>query len=129
MDFPVDLSYAKTHEWVRQKGDEAIVGITSYAQEQLRDIVFVELPKLGRKVKAKQPCAVIESVKAAYDTYAPVSGEIIRINTELEGSPQLINEDPYGKGWLFAIKMNDPGELKELLSSQAYAVLCKEEHH
>lgn len=129
MYFPEDVYYTESHEWVRfREGEEAVVGLTAYAQEQLRDVVYIELPKVGRQVRAKDPCAVVESVKAAYDIYAPVSGQIVSVNTELEASPQLVNEDPYGKGWIFTIKMVNPEELGSLLNSEAYALLCKGGH-
>lgn len=130
MDFPTDISYTETHEWVRTSGSgEAVVGLTAYAQEQLRDVVFIELPKVGKKFRAKDPCAVVESVKAAFDIYAPVSGEIIEVNTELEDRPELVNEDPHGKGWIFKINMNNPNELKALLSAETYKKLCEKEKH
>lgn len=130
MDFPTDISYTETHEWVRTSGSgKAVVGLTAYAQEQLRDVVFIELPKIGKKFRAKDPCAVVESVKAAFDIYAPVSGEIVEVNTELEDRPELVNEDPYGKGWIFKINMGNPNELKALLSAAAYKKLCEEEKH
>ncbi|HHT9120630.1 MAG TPA: glycine cleavage system protein GcvH [Candidatus Hypogeohydataceae bacterium YC41] len=128
MEFPQELYYTETHEWLRVKDGEVEVGITSYAQEQLRDVVFVELPRIGKKVKAKQPCAVIESVKAAFDIYAPLSGDILSINKELEGQPELINKDPYGRGWMFTIKIENSGELQNLLNAQAYASKIKEAH-
>jgi glycine cleavage system H protein len=128
MEFPQELYYTETHEWVRVNGGEATVGITSYAQEQLRDVVFVELPRIGKKVRVKDPCAVIESVKAAFDIYAPLSGAVTSVNKELEGQPELVNKDPYGQGWMFTIKMEDPGQLKTLLSAQAYAAMIKEGH-
>ncbi len=129
MEFPQELHYTETHEWLKVKNGEAVVGITSYAQEQLRDVVFVELPKVGKKVKAKDPCAVIESVKAAFDIYAPISGVITSINKELEGQPELVNKDPYGRGWMFSLKMEDPNQLKTLLTAQAYAATIKKEEH
>ena len=130
MDFPADISYTESHEWVRE-GDagEVVCGLTAYAQEQLRDVVFIELPKVGKKFKAKDPCAVVESVKAAFDIYAPVSGEIASTNNELDDVPQLVNEDPYGRGWLFTMKTDNPAELKTLLSAEAYQELCKREEH
>ncbi|MEE9200422.1 MAG: glycine cleavage system protein GcvH [Candidatus Brocadiales bacterium] len=130
MDFPADISYTESHEWVRE-GDagEVVVGLTAYAQEQLRDVVFIELPKVGKKFKAKDPCAVVESVKAAFDIYAPVSGEITSINSELDDAPQLVNEDPYGRGWFFTMKTDNPAELKTLLSAEAYQEFCKREEH
>lgn len=128
MDFPTDVSYTESHEWVRTSNStEAVVGLTAYAQEQLKDVVFIELPKLGKKFRAKDPCAIIESVKAAFDIYAPVSGEIIRVNNDLEDNPQLINEDPYGKGWIFAIRMDVPGEIKALMTTDDYKTFCEKE--
>ena len=128
MDFPTDVSYTESHEWVRTgNSTEAVVGLTAYAQEQLKDVVFIELPKLGKKFRAKDPCAIIESVKAAFDINAPVSGEIISVNNDLEDSPQLINEDPYGKGWIFAIRMDVPGEVKALMTADDYKTFCEKE--
>ncbi|MFQ5862327.1 MAG: glycine cleavage system protein GcvH [Candidatus Brocadiales bacterium] len=130
MDFPTDVSYTESHEWVRattKNSGQVVVGLTAYAQEQLKDVVFIELPKVGRKFRAKDPCAVVESVKAAFDIYAPVSGEVTSVNTELEDSPQLVNEDPYGRGWVFTIKMSNPNELKALLSAKEYKALCEKE--
>ncbi len=130
MDFPTDISYTDTHEWVRANGSgQAVVGLTAYAQEQLRDVVFIELPKVGKKFRAKDPCAVVESVKAAFDIYAPVSGEIVSVNTELDGAPQLVNEDPYGKGWIFTIRLSTPGEVHSLMSAEEYKQLCEKEGH
>jgi glycine cleavage system H protein len=126
MEFPQELYYTETHEWLRVKNGEVVVGITSYAQEQLRDVVFIELPKVGKKVRAKDPCAVIESVKAAFDIYAPVSGTVANANKELEGQPELVNKDPYDQGWIFAIKMDDPAQLQTLLTAQAYVSMVKE---
>lgn len=128
MEFPQELYYTETHEWLRVKNGEVVVGITSYAQEQLRDVVFIELPRIGKKCKVKDPCAVIESVKAAFDIYAPVSGAITSVNKELEGQPELVNKDPYGRGWMFTLKMEDPGQLQTLLKAQAYASMIKEMH-
>ena len=126
MDFPEDLFYTKTHEWVKKVGDNKVrVGITSHAQSELGDVVYVELPDLDRIVKAGTACTVVESVKAAYDIYAPVSGKIIETNNDLEINPQLVNEDPYGKGWFFIIKLEDPQELTKLLSNKDYEELCQ----
>ena len=121
MNVPKNLKYSKTHEWVRVEGNVAIVGVTDHAQEELTDIVYVETPGVGTQVEAAKGCAVVESVKAASDIYAPVSGEITEANEELSEAPELVNEDPYGKGWLFKIKMNDPAELNDLLSPDDYA--------
>lgn len=117
---PNDLKYAETHEWVRLQGDQAAVGVTDHAQQELLDVVFVELPQVGRKVKKGEACVVVESVKAASDVYAPVSGEIISVNPDLGKSPALVNTDPYGKGWMFEIKLSDPKELDSLLSAEKY---------
>ena len=120
MNIPSDLKYAKSHEWVRVDGDAATVGITDHAQSELTDVVFVELPAAGRAVAAGEACAVVESVKAASDIYAPVAGEIIEGNPALEGDPGLVNTDPYGEGWLFRIRLASPGDLDALLDAAAY---------
>jgi glycine cleavage system H protein len=126
MDFPEDLFYTKTHEWVKKEGDNKVrVGITSHAQSELGDVVYIELPDLDRIVKAGTTCTVVESVKAAFDIYAPVSGKVIETNSDLENNPQLINEDPYGKGWFSIIEMEDPQELTKLLSNKDYEELCQ----
>ena len=126
MDFPEDLLYTKTHEWVKKEGEDKVrIGITSHAQGQLGDVVYVELPALDRTVKAGEACTVVESVKAAYDIYAPVSGKVTEVNNDLENNPQLVNEDPYGKGWFFIIEMGDPQELTKLLSNKDYEELCQ----
>ncbi|MCS7233932.1 MAG: glycine cleavage system protein GcvH [Synergistetes bacterium] len=123
---PKELKYTKEHEWIRIENGVGTVGITHYAQEQLGDIVFVELPSTGRDVGKMETVAVVESVKAASDIYTPVSGKIIEVNEELNSSPNLINEDPYGKGWIFKIKLSDPREIKELLSAEEYEKLITE---
>ena len=126
MDFPEDLFYTKTHEWVKKEGDNKVrVGITSYAQSELGDVVYIELPDLDRIVKAGTACTVVESVKAAFDIYAPVSGKVIETNNDLENNPQLVNENPYGKGWFSIIEMEDPQELTKLLSNKDYEKLCQ----
>ncbi|CAI1847587.1 Glycine cleavage system H protein [Serratia quinivorans] len=118
---PTELKYASSHEWVRDAGNgEYVVGITEHAQELLGDMVFVDLPEAGREVAAGEDCAVAESVKAASDIYAPISGEIIAANDALESSPELVNSDPYGEGWLFRIKASDTAELGNLLDAGAY---------
>ncbi|MCX8091419.1 MAG: glycine cleavage system protein GcvH [Verrucomicrobiae bacterium] len=117
---PGDLKYTKTHEWVRVKGDVATVGITDHAQRELTDIVFVELPDVGRKVRAGDACAVVESVKTASDIYAPVSGEILAANRAVVEDPATVNQDPYGDGWFFQIRMAQPAELDALLSPAQY---------
>jgi len=118
--------YAKTHEWAKKEGSEVLAGITDHAQSELSDVVFIELPKVGRVVKQGEAVAVIESVKAAYDIYTPVSGTIARVNTELEKDPALINKDPYGKGWLFAVKDVQEEEFKNLLNKDDYGALLKQ---
>ena len=116
---PTESKYATSHEWVRHAGNgEYVVGITEHAQELLGDMVFVDLPDVGATVSAGEDCAVAESVKAASDIYAPISGEIIAANDALESSPELVNSDPYGEGWLFRIKASDPAELGNLLMPQ-----------
>jgi len=121
MNVPKDLKYTKSHEWVRVEGSSAVVGITEHAQNELTDVVYVELPAVGTRVEAGKQCAVVESVKAASDIYAPVSGDVGAVNEELSSAPELLNRDPYGKGWMFTIAMSDPGELDELLSADDYA--------
>ena len=126
MDFPEELFYTKSHEWVKEEGNNKVrVGITSHAQSELGDVVYVELPDLDRVVKAGGTCTVVESVKAAYDIYSPVSGKVIETNPDLENNPQLVNEDPYGKGWFYIIEMEDPQELTKLLSNKDYEELCQ----
>lgn len=117
---PADLKYAKSHEWVRVSGDTAAVGITDHAQHELTDIVFVELPAVGRKVKAGEACAVVESVKTASDIYSPVSGEIIEVNKAAVDDPALVNREPFAGGWFFKIKLGNPAELNALLTSESY---------
>jgi glycine cleavage system H protein len=121
MNVPKNLRYAKTHEWVRVEGDVAVVGISDHAQHELTDIVYVELPAINAQVEAGKECAVVESVKAASDIYAPVSGEVVAVNEELSSAPELVNDDPYGKGWIFKIKLSDRAELNELLGADDYS--------
>lgn len=117
---PADLKYAKSHEWVRLNGDVATIGITDHAQHELTDVVFVELPQLGRKLKAGEACAVVESVKTASDIYSPVSGEVLAINQKVVDEPALVNEKPYDDGWFFQVKLSNPDELTSLMNDQAY---------
>ena len=119
-NIPSDLKFAKSHEWVRVSGDTAAVGITDHAQSELTDVVFVELPEVGRQVKAGEACAVVESVKTASDIYSPVSGEILEVNKALADNPGLVNSDPYGAGWFFKLKLSNPTELGGLLSAEKY---------
>jgi glycine cleavage system H protein len=120
---PDDRRYTQDHEWVRLDGDEAIVGITAYAAEQLGDIVFVELPAVGRSLEAAGTFGVVESVKAVSDLFAPVGGEVTAINDALGGSPELVNSDPYDGGWMIRVKVADAGALDDLLDAAAYDAL------
>ncbi len=124
MTIPVDLKYTKEHEWVRIEGDVATFGISDHAQEALGDIVFVELPEVGRTVDAGEACAVVESVKAVSDMYAPVAGKVIEVNGALETSPEQVNTDPYGTGWIAKVKMS--GDTVELLSDDEYNTYLEE---
>ena len=118
---PPDLKYAKSHEWLRVAGDVGTVGITDHAQQELTDIVFVELPAVGRKLKAGEACAVVESVKTASDIYSPVSGEVVEINPAVVSNPALVNSAAFGGGWFFKIKITNPAELGALLGAGQYA--------
>jgi glycine cleavage system H protein len=120
-DIPTDLKYATSHEWVSVEGDTATIGISDHAQEELTELVFIELPDLGRELTAGDPCAVVESVKTASDIYAPLSGEIIDTNDVLDTEPGTVNDDPYGDGWFFKIRLTNPKELDDLLSPDDYA--------
>ena len=117
---PSDLKYAKSHEWVRAAGDVAIVGITDHAQHELTDVVFVELPELGRKLKVGEACAVVESVKTASDIYSPVSGEVTEVNKKVVENPALVNTEPYGGGWFFKVKLANAAEVGSLLGAEEY---------
>ncbi|MGH7941037.1 MAG: glycine cleavage system protein GcvH [Limisphaerales bacterium] len=119
-NIPSDLKYTKSHEWVRVSGETATIGITDHAQHELTDIVFVELPEAGRRVKSGEACAVVESVKTASDIYAPVSGDVLEMNKSVVDEPALANTDPYGKGWFVKIKLANPDELTALLSPDQY---------
>ncbi|MDP2356310.1 MAG: glycine cleavage system protein GcvH [Beijerinckiaceae bacterium] len=119
------IRYTKDHEYISVDGDVAIVGITDYAQAQLGDVVFVELPTMGKSFKKGEQAAVVESVKAASEVYAPVSGEVVEINSELEGAPALVNEDSVGKGWFVKLRITDQGELGALMDEAAYADYLK----
>jgi glycine cleavage system H protein len=120
---PTDLRYAKSHEWVRVSGDTAVVGITDHAQHELTDIVFAELPEPRRKLKAGEACAVVESVKTASDIYSPLSGEVTEVNAAIVKDPGLVNNDPYGAGWFFKLKMTSASEAAALLSAADYQKL------
>jgi glycine cleavage system H protein len=123
---PNDLKYAKSHEWVRVTGDTAVVGITDHAQHELTDVVFVELPAVGRRVKAGEACAVVESVKTASDIYSPISGEILEINPAVVETPALVNTAPHSDGWFYKIKLSNPAELNALMSPEVYGKQIQE---
>jgi glycine cleavage system H protein len=129
MEFPDDLRYTKSHEWVRLSGNKAVCGITDYAQQELSDIVYVELPDIGTEVTAGEQCAVVESVKIAADVYAPLSGKVTRINTQLDGAPEMVNATPYGAGWLFEVAMSTPAEADALMSADEYKAHTEAEKH
>ncbi len=127
MEFPDDLKYTKEHEWVRIKGDVAMIGISDYAQEQLGDIVYLELPEEGEAVEKGEPFGVVESVKAVSDIYAAVSGKVLEINDPLPENPETLNEDCYEEGWLIKVKMSNPKEAEDLMDSIQYQAYIKEE--
>ncbi|MFQ5858130.1 MAG: glycine cleavage system protein GcvH [Anaerolineae bacterium] len=127
MSVPEDLHYSEEHEWVRVEDDLVRIGITDYAQHQLGDVVYVELPEESDSFGFMEPFGVIESVKAASDLYAPVAGTIVEVNTELEDAPELVNEDPYGDGWMIAIEPDDLSDIDNLLTPAEYATMIEEE--
>lgn len=123
MNIPENLRYNKSHEWVLLEGDIATIGISDHAQEELTDVVFVELPPVGKEVDLGDPTAVVESVKAASDIYTPISGEVVEANEEVENDPSLVNSDPYGKGWIFKLKVKDPAQVESLMDAAAYQAM------
>ena len=123
MNVPDGLLYNSSHEWLRLEGDLATVGITDHAQEELTDVVFVELPALGRQLDAGDPTAVVESVKAASDIYAPLAGEVVAVNPDVEAEPALVNTDPYGRGWIFQLRLKNPSDVSALISAADYRTL------
>jgi glycine cleavage system H protein len=127
MDFPEGLRYTKEHEWVAVEGSRARVGITDYAQDALGDIVYVELPEVGRTVRAMEACAEVESTKSVSDIYTPVSGTVIEVNTTLADAPERINQSPSGDGWIFVVEMSDPSEVEGLLDASAYRRLVEQQ--
>ena len=120
MNVPDDLLYTETHEWIKREGENVRVGITDHAQSELTDVVYVELPKMDRQANAKEAVAVVESVKAASDIYAPVKGTVVDVNKALEADPGLINREPYGQGWIFVLKIDNADDLKQLENAEAY---------
>ncbi|HUD83917.1 MAG TPA: glycine cleavage system protein GcvH [Candidatus Saccharimonadales bacterium] len=120
VNVPPDLKYTKSHEWLRREGATATIGITDHAQHELTDVVFVELPAVGRRINAGESCAVVESVKTASDIYAPVSGEVVAVNAELAGHPELVNSAPYAGGWFFKIQLSQPADVDGLLTPESY---------
>ena len=127
MEIPQGLKYSKEHEWVATEDSVATIGITDHAQDQLGEIVFVELPAVGEKISKDDPFGVVESVKAVSDIYAPISGTVIEINEGLPETPEVVNEDPYGDGWLIKVKMTDPSDLEDLMDGEEYAELIARE--
>ena len=123
MTFPDNLKYTKEHEWIRVEGETGFVGITDYAQGELGDVVFVELPAKGKKVKKGETFGTVEAVKAVSDLYAPVSGEVVEANPMLEKTPELVNKEPYGNGWMIKLRLGNPGELSALLDAKKYREL------
>ncbi len=127
MKIPAELKYSSDHEWVKLEGNKATIGITDFAQDQLGDVVFVEIPEIDATLNAKEGLGTIESVKAVSDIYSPVSGTVVEVNSQLEDAPQLINEDAYGKGWICVVELSNLEEIKELLSAEDYEKLLLEE--
>lgn len=128
-EFPTELKYASTHEWARLEEDGTVtVGISDHAQDALGDVVYVEHPEIGQQVIAQEEAGVVESVKAASDIYAPISGTISAVNEALEGAPETVNQDPYGDGWFFKLEPEDISQLGELLDAEAYAEVCESAH-
>ena len=120
MNVPDDLLYAETHEWIKREGENVRIGVTDHAQSELTDVVYVELPKMDRQANAKEAIAVVESVKAASDIYAPVKGTVVEVNKALEADPGLINREPYGQGWIFVLKVDNADDLRQLKDAAAY---------
>ena len=127
MKIPAELKYSSDHEWVKLEGNKATIGITDFAQDQLGDVVFVEIPEIDATLNAKEGLGTIESVKAVSDIYSPVSGTVVEVNSQLEDAPQLINEDAYGKGWICVVELSNLEEIKELLSAEDYEKFLLEE--
>jgi len=128
MENPVDLKYSKEHEWIKIEGDIGIIGVTDFAQKQLTDIVFVELPEKGKKVEQNKPLGVIESVKSVSDVFSPVTCEVVEVNEKLKDNPDIINKDPYGEGWIVKVKIENRDELNDLMSADEYGGFMKEKN-
>lgn len=127
MDFPEDLKYTREHEWARRKGGNLVVGITEFAQDQLGDVVFVELPDVGDPVKKGESFGVVESTKAVSELFAPISGKVVEVNDPLSDAPETINEDPYEEGWMITIEPADPSEIDQLMDAKAYKAFVEEQ--
>ncbi len=127
MNIPADLRYSKEHEWVRVEDGIGVIGITDYAQDQLGDIVYLDLPEAGATVAQYEKMGEIESVKAVSDLFSPVSGEVVEVNAEATDAPELVNNEPYGRGWLIKVRLRDPNEVASLLTAEAYEALIAEE--
>jgi glycine cleavage system H protein len=127
MGVPKDLRYTKEHEWLKVDGAKGVVGITHFAQDQLGDVVFVEVPAVGTELEDENTFGVVESVKTVSDLYAPVAGKVVAVNKDLEANPELVNQDPYGKGWLIEIELSDSGQANGLLSAADYEAFIKEQ--
>lgn len=127
MNFPAELKYSKEHEWVRVDGNKAYIGISDFAQSELGDIVFVELPSVGDEISANDSFGSVESVKTVSELYAPISGKVLEVNSDLEDSPELVNESPYDKAWMIVVEMTDASEVDQLMTADAYEGLVKED--
>ncbi len=127
MDFPEDLKYTREHEWARRKGDNVVVGITEFAQDQLGDVVFVELPAVGDPVKKGESFGVVESTKAVSELFAPITGKVVEVNDPLSDAPETINEDPYEEGWMITIQPADPAEVEQLMDAKSYKAFVEEQ--
>ncbi|WP_349408410.1 glycine cleavage system protein GcvH [Pseudalkalibacillus sp. SCS-8] len=127
MEFPKELRYSEEHEWVKVEGNKAHIGITAFAQDELGDIVFVELPEVGDEIEVDEPFGSVESVKTVSELYAPISGKVVEINEELEDNPEFVNESPYEKAWMIVVEMSDESELENLMDSEGYQKMVSEE--
>ncbi len=127
MEVPKELLYTPEHEWIRVEGKNAVIGITQFAQDQLGDIVFVELPEVGSQIEKESPFGVVESVKTVSDLYAPASGKVTKVNKDLEANPENVNSEPYGKGWIIEIEISDEKDMESLLAPDAYTEQCQKE--